>query len=322
MNREIEFDLLLKLHRESLSIKVRNRDVLPVSTLYPIATEQWYASEISALQKKIVVIALNKVNVYLKQWMAKPINTDSYDEDFERFLQEMEDEIIALYGVTFLWDNGTVDMISRVAQRVFSFENNQWEKQTNHVLGMSWKSMAEWWPGTQKTWAINNYNLVKDLSREYINKLTTLIITAIQSRWGYPELVESILKLSDKFTGYRTRLIARNQVGFLNSFIWREQYNEIGLSTYIWTTAHDEKVRGTPGGKYPKSIPSHYVMDGLLVDWNNPGVYSKDGGKTWIAKSGIMEFLQVGQANGCRCVPKPYWKNKIEKVDKQLEGTI
>ncbi len=309
MDRSSEFNLLLKLHLEGNA----KHSVKPATTLYPIATEQYYYSKIKELQTAFITTASVKLKDRLKFWFDKN-KKDEYSDDYEAFMREMEDELIALYGVGFLWGTDIANIINSVSQRIFSFGNEQWSKQLEKVLGMKWKAMAEWWPELQKRWAINNYTLIKDLSKDYTSKLNTLLIVAMQSYWGFSELGEAIDKLNIRFINNRSKLLARDQVGILNSLIWQEQFKEIGLKEYIWHTAMDERVRGNPMGKYPKAIPSHYVMHGLVCTWEDSSIISKDNGKTWIKKIGIMEPLHPGQAIACRCVPLPFWGNKVNSI--------
>jgi len=279
-----------------------------------MSIENEYYLDIKEFQTVIVNKTFEKLDSRLAKWIKK----DSESDDFERFKQELEDELIALFGATFLWNSKIANVINSIAQKVFTFNNAQWGKQTEKVIGLPWKVNAEWWIEMEKEWAFNNYTLIRNLSQEYINKLDVLIVTAIQSYWNYSSLQESIRKLADKVVGYRSALIARDQVGNLCAAIWMTQYKEIGLDYYIWETALDEKVRGNPMGKYPRAVPSHWVMQGLLMSWSNMGVYSDDLGKSWKAKKGIMERLHVAMAIACRCRPRPFWNDKIAKIDREI----
>jgi hypothetical protein len=113
--------------------------------------------------------------------------------------------------------------------------------------------------------------------------------------------------------------VARDIVGTFNSKTVQMLSTIMGLSYYKWQTMSDEKVRGNPDGLYPKAVPSHYIMDGLLCKWDNASTISKDEGKTWEQKTATMEPEHPGIAYNCRCIPVPFVKSMLAQVDRTLE---
>jgi uncharacterized protein with gpF-like domain len=133
-------------------------------------------------------------------------------------------------------------------------------------------------------------------------------------------MVDQIKLLSEKISISRAKLLARDQVGKLNGMIAKAQSLDIGQDLYLWFTARDEKVRGNPGGKYPKAIPSHWIMDSLLFSWIDYGVYSADGGTIWKARTAKMETSSPGIPLLCRCTAGAYWGAMINYVDNKIEA--
>jgi hypothetical protein len=105
----------------------------------------------------------------------------------------------------------------------------------------------------------------------------------------------------------RVNLIARDQIGKLNSMATQARMQNVGLNMYIWETAHDERVRST-----------HVPMDGKLCQWDNPRVYSDDGGKTWIPRSSGWVHLHPGMSIQCRCIATAYWEELIGEIDLKI----
>jgi uncharacterized protein with gpF-like domain len=97
------------------------------------------------------------------------------------------------------------------------------------------------------------------------------------------------------------------------------QFRNIGMEFYIWRTAQDERVRGNPLGKFPKAIPSHYIMDDLFCTWNDFNVYSSDSGKTWKPRTQLMEHDHPGRPIACRCSAEPVWNIYAKDLDDEIK---
>lgn len=317
MDRSNEFDLLLKLHRSTLTEKQRERKLKPPFFIYPIATEKLYAEQVSSFMRSFVTKAKEKLELRLKIWLS-PSKLDSFSDDFSTFKKEMEEELIALYIATYGLGSPSYVLLVDIAEKVYGNAYRQWKKQLKDILGFEWAMGTDEWFDIKKTWVTNNQVLMEKQGKDFLSSIEALIITALQAMWSYADLLTSVNKMADKFIGYRSSILARNEIAILNTEIMKIAYLEAGLPYYFWHTAMDERVRGNPTGRYPKAIPSHWVMEGLLMNWANQTVYSDDLGKTWKPKTGIMEPFHVGIAIGCRCVPQPFLDDKISKVDSDI----
>jgi hypothetical protein len=316
-----EFQLFLKHRlqgmapRERAGLKKRKS----LKSIYPVAIERAYAGAISLHMKQVVNRALSALETKLPVWIKKSDNVfkvDATDDELEALLKELEQgiESIFLAGGGFA---AAFSYVEATAQKLLMFEKNMFQQQVNVVLGMPMNLSYDWWPEARRLWANENHRLIKSLSQEYIAKLNTTLTTAFQSGWSYEETVDQIMKLSDKMTGYRARVIALDQVGKLQYAITRQQFESIGMDGYIWTSARDEKVRGNPFGIYPKAVPSHWEIDGKICKYSDPTVFSEDGRK-WEKRTSLMPLVHPGQAILCRCTASPYWLPLIEEAERLL----
>ena len=117
------------------------------------------------------------------------------------------------------------------------------------------------------------------------------------------------IKEEFKVSDGRAKVLARDQTAKMNCSISSIRQNAIGIDKYIWETSKDARVVGTPGGLYKKITKlhkNHYKMEGLLCRWDDPTVYSKDKGKTWIKRQADMPQNHPGDDIMCRCRPAPY----------------
>lgn len=287
---------------------------------------------------------MSKLEARLPRWIRQAkgdnIKLDAFPDEFEVFLKELEAEVLLLYGVSLtpafasigfvstaipviegvaLTTGNVGQIIHHAATKMFGFEEMQWRKQMLAVTGQEFQmGAAPWWQEAVTAWENTNYRLIKSLSQEYVQKLNTLIMTGIQSGWTHEEMAAQIKTLSNRITGPRARLIARDQMGKFNSALAKSQYEYTGLDTYLWITARDERVRGNPMGRYPKAIPDHWMMDGMICSWKDPTIYMDKDNK-WRKRTAKMPQVQVGQSILCRCLPTPILTDVIAEVDKEIE---
>jgi hypothetical protein len=316
-----EFRLFVKLYRQQHTKAWRLKNNNPAfKMLYPFAIEETYAKEISAYQQKIVDLAISRLSVVIPKLYRKDVLKEDADTDeLEQILNELEQHLAVVYGTTYVSSGALGLVLEHVAEKIFGFENLQYLKITKVVAGMPLSmSGAPWWPAMKANWEATNYNLIKSLSKEYITKLNSTLLTGFQSGWSQSEMVEAIQTLSDKITTTRANLIARDQIGKLTSFIAEAQDLSYGSDGYIWQTARDEKVRGNPLGKYPKAIPSHWQIDYVICRWSNSTIYSEDGQK-WMPRTGLMPLEHPGRPVACRCQASPYFLPFLSEIDRELE---
>lgn len=302
--------LLLRLRKQRMTKRewAALKKKKPPRMAYPVAIEHSYAQDISVTMKRLAYVALSYVERRLSTWIAlsdASPHMDGLDTELEDLLKEVEAEVERI----FMAGGGISEVaqyIASTASRVFQFKEEQWRSQLMVVLGTPLDTSASWWPEARQMWINENYRLIKSLSQEYITKLNTTLMTGFQSGWTFEEMVGAIRKLSDAITGYRARLIARDQIGKLQYTITRKQFESIGMDGYMWYTARDERVRGNPVGRYPKAIPSHWIMDEKICKFSDPTVFSELGYE-WLKRYPSMPQVHPGQAIACRCTSAPYW---------------
>lgn len=324
MSQEQEFKLLLKLHRQQMSAKERMRFQYKKSPRpkYPAAIEENYMSTIAAIQKDIVTMVEERMLPLVPVLVARNdgFHTDDIvDQEYERLQKELEEKLVAIYGVTALANKQIKNLLASVAEKTKTFIETGFKQQILAVAGIPFNPLSPNWNRIKATWELTNYTLIKNLSKEYIQKINTIVLSGVQAGWTSAEIAEEIVKLGGKVKGYRAMLIARDQIGKLNNKITKDLHLSLGMKAYLWYTARDERVRGRPGGRYPKAVPSHWEMDSKLCRWDDPSVYSKDAGKTWIKRTGLMPIAEPSQEILCRCMASPVAIDIIAEVDADIE---
>ena len=298
--------------------RTRTRSRKPI--VYPIGIERQYFKQIQNVTTSFMNYCKPLIDKYID---AHFVRKDSVEEDLDILMEEMVKELELIYGINAISSGQLGRMLSDIAERILGANSAYFQKQITVLSGGIPIAIEKpWWPEARSLWEKQNYRLIKNLGEEYITKINNTVINGLQNGWGKEQIVEAVSRIDASLTGHRSYVIARDQVGKLNSIITREQSMYIGMETYFWTTARDERVRGDPSGPYKKAIPSHYEMEGLLCTWKNPEVYSDDLGETWKKKTGKMEPLQAGMAIMCRCVASGSWNSFTGVIDKSLGDKI
>ena len=154
--------------------------------------------------------------------------------------------------------------------------------------------------------------LIKTIPQEYMFRVADRVLQAFK---GIPmpenRTLQQQIKEEFKVTKGRAKVIARDQTSKINTSLTAIRQQEIGIEMYVWRTMQDERVVGTPGGKYkynPKNHMhrNHYIMEGKVCRWDNSEVYSEDNGKTWKQRLAAMPHNHPGTDIMCRCYADPF----------------
>jgi SPP1 gp7 family putative phage head morphogenesis protein len=132
-----------------------------------------------------------------------------------------------------------------------------------------------------KTAVANNVALIKSIPEEYLGKVSAKVQSYFAAGKRWESLAEELERLGD-VTYNRARFIARDQASKLNASFNEVRQTQIGITQYVWSTAHDERVR-----------KSHAALDGTTQAWASPPLISG-------------EPLNPGEDYNCRCgaIPK------------------
>lgn len=140
--------------------------------------------------------------------------------------------------------------------------------------------------------AVAAASLIKTIDAEYFQQIEEAVLRNFQQR-EQPEgrsLLEQIKHIGD-VSHSRASLIARDQTAKINIAVTQARNQELGIEEYVWRTAKDRRVTGTPGGKWPEGNyvhGNHYKREGKVYRWDSP---PSDG--------------HPGFAINCRCVADP-----------------
>lgn len=302
--------------------RAQNRKAKRKIWLYPWARERQYAKNIYKWIRPFV----KAVEEYITGQADSILHGDSVTTDalpgpgFTLLTKTLSGWIAQYYpdSETGRSPSGIMLGIGATANGIKKAVEREWGKQTEPVLGFQFNTSETWWSDLKQQWSETNYKLIKSIPQNYINRVNDLVEKAVTNGWSYQTLMADLKKIGVQTTGYQVKLLARDQVGKLNGQISQAQQTDAGIETYIWQTAGDERVRGNPTGRFPKAVPSHHLMNGLLCRWDDATVYSDDKGKTWKPRTSKMPKAHPGMEIQCRCTAIPYMDDLVNEVDISL----
>ncbi len=127
-----------------------------------------------------------------------------------------------------------------------------------------------------------NTDLITSLGDREVTALEGILDDAQRGAWRVEDLKD---KIQDAFgmTQSKADLLARDQTLKLNGELTELRQTNAGITSYIWTTSEDERVR-----------PAHADLDGTEQSWDDPPEVSDDGRRE-----------HPGGDYQCRCVAVP-----------------
>jgi SPP1 gp7 family putative phage head morphogenesis protein len=309
----------LKLYRSLMTKKerARSRKRKPKRVKYPLAIERKYARMLRDLGDEVIEHAIKELSPFLMMYL----KVDSVTDDLDTVMERVNDYMLYLYGEAYLSSGKLGEILTEISNELFGKNSIFLQEELKVMAGVPLHVPNEWWSTVQDLWARENYTLIKTLHQNYIGDLNRLIIESLQQGLDFETLVEKIEKLNSSVKGYKARRIARDQIGKLQTYISKEQHTAIGANEYIWITMFDERVRGNPSGIYPQYVPSHYMMEGLVMSWLDDSIYSIDG-ITWQKKEPDMVQVHVGMEIMCRCTSASIFANALIDIDRELGDNI
>jgi len=345
---EENFKQAVKSYRRNLiplQKKASIKTIQNLKWLYPFSSEKKYQSLIYNNFKKPLSNETNRtIELNYNRWLNEKQRFDSQNLKIDDWMDEVEEltnrlnnseqESLGEDDSNFLTELGVI------AGLILTFNRKQWFKFTKKATGFNYTTDESWWGPTKKAWQKENISLIKNLSDGYINNISETVYRGIRNGLSQKEITKQLRKKKGSFfgprykvnkkTGKKTRvlsrgeIIVRDQVGKLNGQITKHRMTETGINTYEWLTSNDERVRGKPGGKYPKAIPSHWDNHHRLGRWADASLFAfknninTKGNLIWNSKTRNMPMVHPGEAILCRCTAIAYMADLLESLDKEL----
>lgn len=207
--------------------------------------------------------------------------------------------------------------IMNIASSLEEFNRKEMDAFRKIAVGEAFQEDEPWVKSVLDTWSREQVSLITKASQDMRDAVARRIRDGVKAGLTGKDIEKTVVKEMPGISFRRARVIARDQASKLNASLTQGRMADAGLSTYIWDTAQDERVRGNPGGKYSKAIPSHWEMQGRICRWDDPTVCLDDNGE-WVKRPPNAPYFHPGMAIMCRCVALPNWQELEGVTDSGL----
>lgn len=211
----------------------------------------------------------------------------------DRVAQELE-ETQGKYGLE--------EFVEKIAKLTQKKSLSEWKRLCRSTLGIDlWDDYysGDFYSEVLKKWVDENVLKIKTIPTQTLGDMQQIILEGFRNGASANQIAKDI---QEKYnvTKRQAELLARDQVGTLNSEITKKQHQDAGITHYKWSTSGDSRVR-----------ECHKALDGKTFSWDDPPQMwhmTKSRGKVMDAR-----YCHPGQDYCCRCVAIPVYE--IDTID-------
>lgn len=283
-------DLDKNIFQNTLQLTKKPKKPKKIIFKNPTAIEREYYNYIKGIIKQFT----NITNVYIKPmisgWLNEVKRQDDYNSEIENemeYYEELQNEIFKEKK-----DDMKLEL-TLIMLLLLNFSEKEFTRIIKLLTNVKPPINTIWYDTIIADFINKNINLIKGLTDELRKKTYDTIYQGLSKRMTTEQIAGELSKLNKQFEGYRSRLIARDQVSKYYGDMEKLRQKDIGIDKYIWITERDEKVR-----------PKHASLDGMYCRWDNDSVYSDDG-ENWENRTGNMFIGIPGEDINCRCHSTP-----------------
>lgn len=200
---------------------------------------------------------------------------------FKAVFDEIEKDMKSSYGLF-----GLSKRLNQIASSTERFSKNEWKKVINKTLGVNILDdyyQGEYYQKALGDWIETNASLIESIPKEFLNEFKDTVYQEYLSGSSITDLSKQIRERYG-VSKSKSRMLARDQLGKLNTQISRHQQQNVGSNKYKWKTAGDSRVRSR-----------HKELNNKICSWDDPPVVDKKTGRK----------AHPGEDYQCRCVAIP-----------------
>jgi SPP1 gp7 family putative phage head morphogenesis protein len=265
----------------------------PGRPLAPLAIEAAYVRDMRevAAKAKLVLqeILLPRIPQLAREAGIDTRRADAYADSLAQLMALVRATHFGLEGIP-----RAEELARRYAAQISVFGRQDLLRMVGRSLGIDVFLEDRLVAADLRAFVTQNARLIQSVPERYFEQVEETLLTGLRAGTRVEELQDVI---EDRFAvpAARAEFIARDQVGKFYGQLNQLRQEELGIGQYTWRTVGDEKVRGTPGGRWPHGM--HYDLDGKVFSWSDPPVTNSRGDRN-----------HPGGDYECRCMAEPVIK--------------
>lgn len=146
----------------------------------------------------------------------------------------------------------------RFGRATSAFQKEQLDREVRSAIGVGFADIEKPARDIIPEFVAENVDLIKTVPERYFDRIEREVAEAYAGGMRPETLVERLMEIDDMAEN-DARRIARDQIGKLNAQFNEERQKGMGVDSYIWRTARDNRVRD-----------EHTEREGRLFRWDSP----------------------------------------------------
>lgn len=173
-----------------------------------------------------------------------------------------------------------------IFQRINTHAAAQVDSQVKVIAGIPIASVLPGGTEQEAAFVSSNVDLIKSIARTQHDQVASVVRQGLAAGLR-PEAMAEDISARFGVSESRAEFIARDQTLKTFGQVTKARHQSLGINRFIWRTSKDERVRGRPDGKYPKSKHDHWALEGQSFTY------------------GKAPYGGPGQDYQCRCTAEP-----------------
>jgi SPP1 gp7 family putative phage head morphogenesis protein len=270
---------ILAIRRASLGKRIQLR--VP-SQVAPKAIQLEYYRELKTFVRAMKELVNKAVTRQLSDFIGPDLNVRrDARKDINSELRKASDELFKTFN-----NDRLVSLARKYAQRTDDHNKRQVTRQFKQALSIDVFVAEPKLKPVVQAFTDENVKLIKSIPEKTLGQIRELVVDGGRAGRRHEDIAADIQErfgVSDS----RAALIARDQISKLNGDLNRTRQSELGITSFIWRTVQDNRVRD-----------EHTALEGLVFNW-------PEGHPT----EGIP-----GDAINCRCSAEPDLSTILESA--------
>lgn len=176
---------------------------------------------------------------------------------------------------------GIAFLVRRFGQRIADFNGDQFRRVLRSGYGVDIFVREPALLDTLAVFEAENIKLIKSIPSQALDKMHGKIVAAVRRGTALKDIREMV-ENDYGSTRARAELIARDQTSKLNGQLTRERQTAAGISSYVWETSRDERVRET-----------HRSNAGKTFEWDKPPIDTGHPGEDYQCRCTARAILPL-----------------------------